>query len=132
MGPEVTTMTVMTHSVDMHGHLAIEEARPESGRRGRAPGVVSGLDHDDVAGFDGELGSVIHADRHLACEADSGVLGLSGVGPGDRFNVLGPAPSGFEDAAAQGEVAECDDVHVAVVLERTCLLRGVDIVLVGC
>ena len=93
------------------------------------PGVVARFDQHDVPGADRQLGAVVVPHRHLPREAHAGVPGLAALGPGDGLDVLRPAPAGLEDAAAEGEVAQGDDVHVAVSLEGTGLVRGVDVAL---
>jgi len=83
------------------------------------PRVVPGLDVHDVAGANGDLASVVEAHGYLAGQADAGVVSAAGLGTGDQLDVVRSAPARLEDIPAQSEVAEGDDVHVAVVLERT-------------
>src|SRR5205085_641526 len=64
-----------------------------------------------------------------AGDAHAEVTCLARVGAGDRFDVVRPLPARFEHAAPQGEVADGDDVHVAVRAERPDLVRLVDVVL---
>ena len=69
--------------------------------------------------------------RHLPGNAETGVMGLAALGAGNGLDVVGPAPARLEDPAAQREVAHGDDIHVAVVLERTRLVRVVDVAAAG-
>src|SRR4051794_36774583 len=83
------------------------------------PRVMARIDVHDVAWCHRELGAVIEPNGHLPGQTDSGVVGLAGLGAGDRLDVVGPAPPRLEHAASESELTEGDDVHVAVCLERT-------------
>ena len=69
--------------------------------------------------------AVVELDRHLTGQAEAGVVDLAGVGSRDRLDVLGPTPARLEDTPPHGEVAERDDVHVAVGLVGPRLVGGV-------
>ena len=88
-------------------------------------------DHD-VARPHLELVPVVELHGHLPGQTDAGVSRLTRVRAGDRLDVVRPTPPGLEDTSAQREVAQRDDVHVAVCLEGTGLVGFVDVVCFGC
>src|SRR3954451_3233914 len=72
------------------------------------PGVVAGRHVERLARSELTLGAVVHAERHPAFEDVADVLNLAGVGPGDRLDVLRPAPPGLKGAAPNGVSIEID------------------------
>jgi hypothetical protein len=54
------------------------------------------------------------------------VRDLTGLGPGDRLDVLRPPPSRLEGAAADRVAADVDDVGLALALELADLVRRVE------
>jgi hypothetical protein len=88
------------------------------------PPVVPGRDVHDVAGAKGDPATVVEAHGHLAGQTDTGVVN-AGLGHRRSAGRRSTAPARLEDTPAQSEVAEGYDVHVAVVLDRTTLVRVV-------
>jgi hypothetical protein len=80
----------------------------------------------NVTSTDRELIAIVGPDRHLPRHTDTSVVRLTRISSGDWFDVLRPAPPRLEGPSTESEITNCDDVHVAVILERTPLARGVD------
>ena len=78
------------------------------------PGVVTGWDVDGFAGADVAFGAIVHPEVHGSGELDSEMGGLAARGTGDGFDVGGPAPSGLEGCAAEGDAANGDEFDFAV------------------
>src|SRR5438045_1372910 len=62
------------------------------------PGVMTGCRHHDIARSDLSLGAVVHPNTHPIRQDIARMRCLTGLGLGNRLNVLGPAPAGLEDA----------------------------------
>src|SRR4051794_15234786 len=127
-GAWITWMNIPCPSTSLRLRVGRDAGVEEHARLvAERPGVVPGLRDHDVPGVHGHLGAVVVPDGHAAGDADAGVPDLAGVGAGDRLDVLGPAPARLEGAAAEREVAERDDVHVTVGVERAGLVGLVDV-----
>src|SRR5215212_10195804 len=89
-------------------------------------GVMTRRDSDDVTGADLGIAPVVHVDLHSSREAVPEVRDLTRVGLRYRFDVLGPTPAGFEGAKADGMTGDMHHLRLAVSLERTRLVRGLE------
>src|SRR5215204_3987646 len=88
--------------------------------------VVPGRDRHDVAGPAFALGAVVHDHLHPPGHAVAEVGDLARVGPGDRLDVLGPPPARLEGATADHPAADVHHLSLAVALERSHLVGGVE------
>src|SRR5437764_7036441 len=86
------------------------------------PRVVSRLDRGDIAGPDLGLGAVVVGDLHPTRHAVEQVGRLALLRPGDRLDVLGPAPPRLERAVENRVAADVDHPGLALVGERTRLV----------
>src|SRR4051812_37114696 len=78
------------------------------------PGVVTARKRGDVAGAGEDLGAVVHQDRKPATHVVLEVGCLATRGPGDRLDVVRPAPAGLEHEAADLAAADSEDLRVPV------------------
>jgi len=99
----------------------------DAGLLAHRPGVVPGLNDEDVPGSDRQLGTVIRAHRHLSGHADARVMDQARPCARDRLDVPGPLPTRLEGPSTQGEVPQGDHVEVTVGLELPGLVRNLDV-----
>jgi hypothetical protein len=88
---------------------------------------VARRDGEHVTGADFGLGAVVHVDLHVARHAVAEVRDLAGVGSGDRLDVVGPPPARLKDGPADHLAGEVANVGLALSLERTSLVRRVEV-----
>src|ERR1700687_1056995 len=76
-------------------------------------GVATRRGEHEVAGPELHLLTVIHDDLHAPGDEVAHMGGLAAVGLGDRLDVRGPFPAGFERRATDGCAGEVDQLHLA-------------------
>src|SRR5204863_8045894 len=96
--------------------LEASEVEQHAGFVADDPRVVSGWHVECVAGPELALGAVVHPQCHAALQDVADVLDLTGVGPGDRLDVLRPAPARLEGSAADGVAVEIHELYTSLVV----------------
>src|SRR5438270_2830688 len=100
-------VTLQTAEVEHHAGLLADD-----------PGVVPRRHVKRLAWPELALAAVVHPQRHAAFQDVADVVYLARIGPGDRLDVLRPAPARLEDAAPDRVAVQVDQLDAARALRE--------------